>query len=82
MGGALGGMVIVIALTVIVVVVVLRRRRKAPKQEAMYDKVGPPELPPRLQVNISYDAVPMKAIKVDSTAVDSPDTVQTTGDNI
>ena len=73
MGGVLGGMVIVIALTVIVIAV-LRRRRRAPKHEPMCDKAGSP---PRLQVNVSYDAVPMKAIKVDSTAVDSPGTILT-----
>ena len=77
MGGAIGGMLIVIILTVIVVAV-LRRRKRVPKQEPVYyDEVGLPELPPRLQMNVSYDVVPMKGIKVDSTATASANTAQT-----
>ena len=77
-GGVLGAVLIVIMLIVIVVTIVIRKRqRRAPKQDHIYDRVGLPELPPRPQVNVSYNVAPINGIKVDSTAATSASSIQT-----
>lgn len=79
-GGVVGGVAAAASIAIVLIVilaVVLRRQRRPPKQEHIYDNVGLPELPPRPQVNVSYNVTPIDGIKVDNSAAASANSIQT-----